>query len=148
VYGYGDRRDSAVSAIPPATAISVPGRAGRSEACHRVLLRRSIRTGELAFYRCNAPADVPLATLVSVAGRRWTVEESFQAGKGLASLDERQVRRWTSWRRWTIIAMLAHAFLAVMAARVPLVVRNGLDPWGSWGVVRPPALVLVLVEAV
>ncbi|WP_165547444.1 hypothetical protein [Kribbella sindirgiensis] len=51
-----------------------------------------------------------------MAGRRWTVEESFQAGKGLAGLDEHQVRRWTSWHRWTILAMLAHAFLAVMTA--------------------------------
>jgi len=45
-----------------------------------------------------------------------TVEESFQAGKGLAGLDEHQVRRWTSWRRWTLLAMVAHALLAVIAA--------------------------------
>jgi SRSO17 transposase len=82
----------------------------------RLLIRRSIRTGELAFYRCYAPTPAPLATLVAVAGRRWTVEESFQAGKGLAGLDEHQVRRWTSWHRWSILAMLAHAFLAVTAA--------------------------------
>jgi hypothetical protein len=44
------------------------------------------------------------------------VEESFQAGKGLTGLDEHQVRRWTSWRRWTLLAMLAHALLAVLAA--------------------------------
>src|SRR5206468_1687022 len=55
-----------------------------------------------------------LRELVRVAGRRWTVEESFQAGKGLAGLDEHQVRRWTSWRRWTLLAMLAHALLAVI----------------------------------
>lgn len=45
------------------------------------------------------------------------MEESFQAGKGLAGLDEHQVRRWTSWRRWTLLSMLAHALLAVIAAR-------------------------------
>lgn len=81
-----------------------------------LLVRRSISTGQLAFYRCYTPTPVPLATLVAVAGRRWTIEESFQAGKGLTGLDEHQVRRWTSWHRWTILAMLAHAFLAVMAA--------------------------------
>jgi hypothetical protein len=43
---------------------------------HALLIRRSIRTGELAFYRCHAPTPVPLATLVAVAGRRWTIEES------------------------------------------------------------------------
>jgi hypothetical protein len=73
-------------------------------------------TGELAFYRCYSPHLVPLRELVRVAGRRWTVEESFQAGKGLAGLDEHQVRRWTSWQRWTLLAMLAHALLAVIAA--------------------------------
>jgi SRSO17 transposase len=83
---------------------------------HAVLIRRSISTGELAFYRCHTPTPVPLATLVAVAGRRWTIEESFQAGKGLTGLDEHQVRRWTSWHRWTILAMLAHAFLAITAA--------------------------------
>ena len=64
----------------------------------------------------TAPQPVPLRELVRVAGRRWTVEESFQAGKGLAGLDEHQVRRWTSWQRWTLFAMLAHALLAVIAA--------------------------------
>lgn len=83
---------------------------------HALLVRRSISTGELAFYRCYTPTHVPLATLVAVAGRRWTIEESFQAGKGLTGLDEHQVRRWTSWHRWTVLAMLAHAFLAVTAA--------------------------------
>jgi hypothetical protein len=51
-----------------------------------------------------------------VAGRRWTIEESFQAAKGQAGLDEHQVRTWTSWRRWTILSMLALAFLAVTCA--------------------------------
>ena len=39
----------------------------------------------------------------------------FQTGKGLAGLDEHQVRRWTSWRRWTLLAMIGHALLAVIA---------------------------------
>jgi len=34
----------------------------------------------------------------------------------LTGLDEHQVRRWSSWHRWTILAMLAHAFLDVMTA--------------------------------
>jgi SRSO17 transposase len=84
--------------------------------CWWLLVRRHRHSGELAFYRCYSPEPVPLRELVRVAGRRWTVEESFQAGKGLAGLDEHQVRRWISWRRWTLFAMLAHALLAVIAA--------------------------------
>jgi SRSO17 transposase len=85
--------------------------------CWWLLVRRHIRTGELAFYRCYLPDVVPLRELVRVAGRRWAVEESFQAAKGLAGLDEHQVRRWNSWQRWTLLAMLAHALLAVLAVR-------------------------------
>jgi SRSO17 transposase len=84
--------------------------------CWWLLIRRSRRTGELAFYRCYHPTPVRLAQLVAVAGRRWTVEESFQGGKGLAGLDEHQVRRWLPWRRWTLLAMLAHTLLVVLAA--------------------------------
>src|SRR3954447_20265464 len=84
--------------------------------CWWLLIRRSRRTGELAFYRCYAPTPVRLIQLVAVAGRRWTVEESFQRGKGLARLDEHQVRRWLPWRRWTLLAMLAHALLTVLTA--------------------------------
>jgi SRSO17 transposase len=81
-----------------------------------LLIRRNNTTGELAYYRCWSPRPVPLRELVRVAGRRWTIEESFQAGKTLTGLDQHQVRRWTSWQRWTILAMLAYAFLAVVTA--------------------------------
>ena len=60
---------------------------------HWLLVRRSQRTGELAFYRCFMPHPVPLAILVRVAGRRWTIEERFQTAKGLVGLDQHQVRR-------------------------------------------------------
>src|SRR4051794_2083348 len=99
--------------------LPAPGPASTDAAgagCWWLLIRRSRRTGELAFYRCHHPTPVRLIQLVAVAGRRWTVEESFQGGKGLAGLDEHQVRRWLPWRRWTLLAMLAHALLVVLAA--------------------------------
>jgi SRSO17 transposase len=83
---------------------------------HHLLIRRNDRTGELAYLRCYTPHPVPLRTLVVVAGQRWRIEESFQAATGLTGLDQHQVRRWVSWHRWTTLAMLAHAFLAVASA--------------------------------
>ncbi|SKW95300.1 Transposase (fragment) [Mycobacteroides abscessus subsp. abscessus] len=83
---------------------------------HHLLVRRNDKTAELAYYRCYSPNPVTLADYVRVAGRRWKVEESFQAGKGLAGLDEHQVRTWTSWHRWVTLSMLAHAFLVVTTA--------------------------------
>jgi hypothetical protein len=81
-----------------------------------LLVRRSLRSGELAYYVCAGPAGLPLVALVQVAGTCWRVEEAFQASKGLCGLDQRQVRRWRSWYRWVTLAMLAYAFLVVAAA--------------------------------
>jgi SRSO17 transposase len=83
---------------------------------HSLLVRRNNTTGELAFYRCWSPGSATLAQLVRVAGVRWTVEESFQAGKGQVGLDQHQVRRWTSWHRFTTLALAALAVLAICAA--------------------------------
>ncbi len=86
-----------------------PGRPG----FHCLLIRRSRRTRELAYYRCYAPRHSPLAAFVLVAGRRWITEENFQAGKGLTGLDEHQVRTWTAGHQWVTLAMLALAFLTM-----------------------------------
>lgn len=83
---------------------------------HWLLIRRSLADGELAFYRCWSPTRVHLRTLVRVAGRRWPIETCFQTGKRIG-LDQHQVRRWGSWYRHTTLVMLAHAILAVIAAR-------------------------------
>jgi SRSO17 transposase len=80
-----------------------------------LLVRRSLTTGELAYYVGAAPAGLPLIDLVRVAGTHWRVEEAFQASKGLCGLDQHQVRRWHSWYRWVTLAMLAYAFLVVAA---------------------------------
>lgn len=82
----------------------------------QLLIRRNRITGELTYRRCWSSALVALATLVRVAGSKWRVEETFQAGKSLAGLDEHQVRRFTSWSRWVTLAMLALALLAGVRA--------------------------------
>jgi hypothetical protein len=87
---------------------------------HDLLIRRSVRSGELAFYRCWAPSRTTLADLVRVAGARWAVEECFAAANETA-LDHYQVRKHTAWYRHVTLAMCAHAWLAVTtsAARLP-----------------------------
>lgn len=87
-----------------------------ADGTHSLLVRRNEHTGELAYYRCYSPTPVPLSALVKVAGQRWRIEESFQAAKTLVGLDQHQLRRWTSWHRWTTLAMLAHAFLTIATA--------------------------------
>lgn len=75
-----------------------------------LLIRRTTTDGELTFYRVHAPRPTPPSVFVHVAGLRWRIEEGFASAKELTGLDEHQVRSWTSWHRWTLIAMLAHAF--------------------------------------
>ena len=82
-----------------------------------LLLRRSRSDGELAFYACYGRAATPLVGLVRVAGTRWAVEEGFQQAKGEVGLDHYEVRRWPGWYRYTTLALLAHAFLAVTRAQ-------------------------------
>jgi hypothetical protein len=55
-------------------------------------------------------------TQYGLAGGIWTRDLQRGLRMARAGLDEHQVRRWTSWRRWTLLAMLAHALLAVLAA--------------------------------
>jgi SRSO17 transposase len=82
-----------------------------------LLVRRSRRDGELAFYACYAPAGTPLIGLVRVAGTRWAVEEGFEQAKGEVGLDHYEVRRWPGWYRHITLALLAHAFLVVTRAQ-------------------------------
>ena len=82
---------------------------------HWLLARRSIaKPGELAYYVCFGPAETALEELVRVAGTRWAIEECFEEAKGQVGLDQYEVRRWDGWYRHITLAMLAHAYLAVI----------------------------------
>jgi SRSO17 transposase len=85
-----------------------------------LLVRRSRRDGELAFYACSGPADTSLVGLVRVAGVRWAIEEGFQQAKTQVGLDHYEVRRWPGWYRHITLALLAHAFLAVTRTKATL----------------------------
>ena len=83
-----------------------------------MLARRSIaKPDEVAYYLACAPLDATVADLVRIAGCRWRIEESFQSAKNECGLDHYEVRRFVGWYRHITLAMLAHAFLAVLAAQ-------------------------------
>jgi len=96
---------------------SMPIRAGfGDERRGWVLARRSISTGEIAFYRCYGRRGTRLRELVRVAGARWAIEESFQTAKNEVGLDQYQVRRYDAWYAHITLAMTAAAFLVVTRA--------------------------------
>jgi SRSO17 transposase len=85
---------------------------------HSLLVRRHLKTGELAFHYCYVPAGqlASKARLIRAAGLRWPVEESFELGKGCFGLDQCQARLYTAILRHIVLVMAAFAVCAVTAA--------------------------------
>jgi SRSO17 transposase len=84
---------------------------------HWLLVRRSVTDPEdLAYFVVFGPATARLADLARVAGRRWLVEECFEAAKQEVGLADYEVRNWHGWHRHVTLAMLALALLAGLRA--------------------------------
>ncbi len=85
------------------------------------MARRSVITPEdpraLASFLVCAPAARELAVIARVLGQRWAIESGFAASKGEVGLDHDEARSWQSWYRHITLALLAHAFLAVVRAQ-------------------------------
>src|SRR5918993_2688577 len=80
-----------------------------------LLIRRSpAKPDDLAYHLTHAPEGTTLVELVRIAGMRWTIESCFEAAKGEVGLDDYEVRSWVGWHRHVTLAMLAHAYLAVL----------------------------------
>jgi SRSO17 transposase len=93
---------------------------GTTSPRHSLLVRRHLKTGELAFHYCFVP-DGQLASkarLIRAAGLRWPVEESFELGKGCFGLDQCQARTYTAVLRHIVLVMAALAVCAVTAAQL------------------------------
>jgi SRSO17 transposase len=100
--------------------LAAPSAAGFEQA---LLIRRPLDAPDdpkkLAYYLTFAPVGTLFETLLAVAGRRWTIEESFAAAKGEVGLDHYEVRHYHGWYRHITLAMLALAYLAVVRSRLP-----------------------------
>src|SRR5262245_40703518 len=82
-----------------------------------LLVRRSLSDPtELTAYVVFAPHVTPRATMVQVAGSRWTIEQCFEEAKGAVGLDHYEVRSWTGWHRHITLALWAYALLTVLRA--------------------------------
>jgi SRSO17 transposase len=96
---------------------------------HWLLARRSIADPEdLAYFVVFGPAGARLLDLARVAGRRWLVEECFEAAKQEVGLADYEVRSWHGWHRHVTLAMLALAFLAGLRARLNAAKGGGEPP--------------------
>ena len=74
---------------------------------HSLLVRKSITTGEKAYYSVFSPHETDLKTIALVAGSRWSIEECFEMSKGETGLDHYEVRSYHGWQRHMILSMWA-----------------------------------------
>src|SRR6266704_3110317 len=75
-----------------------------------LLIRRLIsRPGQYTFYLCWAPPGRPatMTYFITIAGRRWPVEETFKTGKDVLGWDPSQARTFNGICRHTALAALA-----------------------------------------
>jgi SRSO17 transposase len=103
---------------------------------HWLLVRRHpSKPDQLAYYVVFGPADT---TLARVAGRRWAIEECFEAAKQEVGLADYEIRSRHGWYRHITLAMLALAFLAVMRvklkAAVPASGKKGQPKPNLWSI--------------
>jgi SRSO17 transposase len=116
-----------VRLVPPPAAGDAPPRE------RWLLVRRSVTDpADLAYFAVLAPAGLRLVDLARAAGRRWLVEECFEAAKQEVGLADYEVRSWRGWHRHVTLAMLALALLAGLRAGLNRL-KGAREPLaGSW----------------
>ena len=110
------------------TATAVPGQ--------YLLIRRLLsRPDSYTFYLCWAPPDRPatMTYFITIAGRRWPVEETFETGKDVFGWDQTQVRSWDGICRHTALAALAQ----LRAAAIRNTITAGITLPAANGTARP-----------
>jgi len=80
---------------------------------YRLLVTRNVlKPEDEKFFLSNAPASVPIETLLLVAFSRWRIERMFQDSKDELGMDHFEVRRYLSIQRHLILTSVSHLFLA------------------------------------
>jgi SRSO17 transposase len=108
------------------TATAIPGQC--------LLIRRLIsRPEQFTFYLCWAPPGRPatITYFITIAGRRWPVEETFKTGKDVLGWDQTQARSWEGICRHTALSALAQlraaAIRGALTGSIALPVATGGD---------------------
>jgi SRSO17 transposase len=84
---------------------------------HTLVVAVSEATAEVKYFLTNATAE-PLARVLAVAFRRWTVEHSFRLGKQEAGLTDYEGRDYTGLLRHLILALVVLGFVATHTERL------------------------------
>jgi SRSO17 transposase len=84
---------------------------------HTLVAAVNERSGEVKYFLTNA-TSAPLARVLAVAFRRWTVEHSFRLGKQEAGLMDYEGRDYTGLLRHLTLALVVLGFVATHTERL------------------------------
>lgn len=77
----------------------------------RLVIARQPLTGEIKYFLTNAPLDVELAEILSIAFSRWNIEQLFKEAKGEVGYDHFEVRKYKALQRHLVITQVSLYFL-------------------------------------
>jgi SRSO17 transposase len=98
---------------------------------HRLIVAVNEATAEVKYFLTNATAE-PVARVLAVAFRRWTVEQDFRLGKQEAGLLDYEGRDYTGLIRHLVLALIVLGFVATHTERL-----RGEKPAGDGGASVP-----------
>jgi SRSO17 transposase len=87
-------------------------------AAEQLVVIRNVAGEPQTWYALSNARHTPLQTLVAVKGKRHTIEELFQDGKGEVGLGQYELRSWVGWHHHMTLAILALLFLELEKHRV------------------------------
>jgi SRSO17 transposase len=87
-------------------------------AAEQVVVIRNVAGEPQTWYALSNARHEPLKTLVAVKGRRHTIEELYQDGKGEVGLGQYELRSWVGWHHHMTLAILALWYLELEKHRV------------------------------
>ena len=102
-----------------------------------VSLRR-YTDGEIKYFVCNDPANLPASELDRAATLRWPIEQYFEECKSNLGMGDYECRSYRGWVRHMLFVMISHLFATQM--RESFKKSNPIDhadgnkthAWGSY----------------
>jgi SRSO17 transposase len=91
----------------------------RQPGAPRWLLLEQLGDGTFKYHLSNLPADTPVAELVRLAHRRWTIEQGDPQLKEELGLDHFEGRSWRGLHHHLALCFLAYAFLTRLRSNAP-----------------------------
>jgi SRSO17 transposase len=72
---------------------------------------RRLEDGSIKYALCNESMEASINDIRKPALMRWSIEQCFKECKEYLGMDHYEVRGWHSWRRYILLALIAHLFI-------------------------------------